>query len=70
MRPIRRGDRGPAVDEIRSILIGLDLLRVDPASAGDAEPAGGAAGAFGPARKADSTPPRTVPSGHSSRAVD
>lgn len=28
MRPIRRGDRGPAVAEIRGILVGLDLLRV------------------------------------------
>jgi N-acetylmuramoyl-L-alanine amidase len=26
VRPIRRGDRGPAVTEIRSILVGLDLL--------------------------------------------
>ncbi|MFC7547141.1 N-acetylmuramoyl-L-alanine amidase [Plantactinospora sp. GCM10030261] len=26
MRPIRRGDRGPAVREIRSVLVGLDLL--------------------------------------------
>ena len=26
MRPIRRGDRGPAVAEIRAILVGLDLL--------------------------------------------
>lgn len=27
MRPIRRGDRGPAVAEIRGILVGLELLR-------------------------------------------
>lgn len=32
MRAIRRGDRGPAVSEIRSILAGLDLL---PAAGGD-----------------------------------
>lgn len=32
MRAIRRGDRGPAVTEIRTILIGLDLLEAsDPA---------------------------------------
>ncbi len=37
MRPIRRGDRGPAVTEIRAILVGLDLLhrpQTTPGSAG------------------------------------
>ncbi|HEX7746849.1 MAG TPA: N-acetylmuramoyl-L-alanine amidase [Micromonosporaceae bacterium] len=32
MRPIRRGDRGPAVAEIRAILVGLDLLAPRPAA--------------------------------------
>lgn len=35
MRPIRRGDRGPAVAEIRAILAGLDLLPSGPAPAGE-----------------------------------
>lgn len=30
MRPIRRGDRGPAVAEIRSVLVTLDLLTPEP----------------------------------------
>ncbi|WP_091275996.1 N-acetylmuramoyl-L-alanine amidase [Micromonospora haikouensis] len=34
MRPIRPGDRGPAVREIRAVLTGLDLLAAGP-SAGD-----------------------------------
>ncbi|RKR89287.1 N-acetylmuramoyl-L-alanine amidase [Micromonospora pisi] len=29
MRPVRRGDRGPAVTEIRGVLLGLDLLTAD-----------------------------------------
>ncbi|HEX5540932.1 MAG TPA: N-acetylmuramoyl-L-alanine amidase [Micromonospora sp.] len=32
MRPIRRGDRGPAVTEIRGILVNLDLLHADESS--------------------------------------
>lgn len=36
MRPYRRGDRGPAVAEIRAILANLDLLAGDPASVGPA----------------------------------
>ncbi|MEV1286770.1 N-acetylmuramoyl-L-alanine amidase [Micromonospora sp. NPDC049679] len=36
MRPIRRGDRGPAVTEIRAVLVGLDLLGpTDPIRADD-----------------------------------
>lgn len=39
MRAIRRGDRGPAVTEIRTILIGLDLLEAsDPATADEFGP--------------------------------
>jgi N-acetylmuramoyl-L-alanine amidase len=36
VRPVRRGDHGAAVTEIRAILIGLDLLR-EPDSGGSAE---------------------------------
>ena len=35
MRAIRRGDRGPAVAEIRSILVGLELLRAANAAGSD-----------------------------------
>ncbi|HYN97048.1 MAG TPA: N-acetylmuramoyl-L-alanine amidase [Pilimelia sp.] len=35
MRPIRRGEHGPAVVEIRAILIGLDLLTAPPAGTDD-----------------------------------
>lgn len=35
MRPIRRGDRGPAVAEIRAILVGLDLLPATPGPGAD-----------------------------------
>ncbi|MEV0391740.1 N-acetylmuramoyl-L-alanine amidase [Polymorphospora rubra] len=37
MRPIRRGDRGPAVREICSILAGLDLLTVRPGDSDEFE---------------------------------
>lgn len=35
MRPIRRGDRGPAVAEIRRVLVGLELLAESPATGTD-----------------------------------
>lgn len=35
MRPIRRGDRGPAVTEIRQVLVGLDLLTSNEPGVGD-----------------------------------
>jgi N-acetylmuramoyl-L-alanine amidase len=35
VRPIRRGDRGPAVTEIRGILVGLDLLAGSEATSAD-----------------------------------
>jgi N-acetylmuramoyl-L-alanine amidase len=37
VRPVRRGDHGPAVAEIRSILVGLGLLRVPDLSDFDAD---------------------------------
>lgn len=35
MGPVRRGDRGPAVTEIRGVLLGLDLLTADAAARPD-----------------------------------
>ena len=37
MRSIRRGDSGPAVAEIRSILVGLELLPASESDAFDAD---------------------------------
>jgi N-acetylmuramoyl-L-alanine amidase len=33
VRPVRRGDRGPAVTEIKGVLLGLDLLIIDASAA-------------------------------------
>ncbi len=49
VRPIRRGDRGPAVREIRSILTGLELLDDGPAATSSTPPPNAA---YGPSSRA------------------